>query len=106
MPNQWSVLHVTVRDPRTKAPMPARIRLKRADGTCYVPPAESEVRSSRKQGPQVILYEHFRDRLHLCKALEIQSSHLASGGDVSEMRDSGMSSSPTWRRPNLSTTGF
>ena len=79
MPDQWSLLHVTVRDACTKALMPARIHLKRADGTCYVPPAENEVRSSRKQAPQVILYEHFRDRLHLCKALEIQSSHLASG---------------------------
>jgi len=79
MPGQWSLLHVTVRDAGTGSPTPARIHIKRADGTCYLPPAESDARFGKRRAPQVILPVHFRENLHTCKHLDIRSSHLSTG---------------------------
>ena len=79
MAGKWSMLHVTVRDALTKRPMPARIHIKRADGTCYLPAAETERRFSARHVPAVILPEHFRDRLHVCQETDIRSMHLSTG---------------------------
>ena len=79
METKWSLLHVTVRDAITKDPVPARIHVKRADGTCFVPPAESDQRFARTRVPDVILSEHFREKLHVCQQNDIRSMHLAKG---------------------------
>ncbi len=74
-----SLLHVTVRDATTKSPMPARIHIKRVDGTCYLPPAEATERTRKNRVPQVILADHFRGNLHLCQETDIRSMHLSVG---------------------------
>lgn len=79
MPGNWSSLHITVRDAISKELMPARIHIRRADGTCYLPPSETDRRYGKKQTPQVILPEHFRRNLHLCQQYDLQSSHLTTG---------------------------
>lgn len=79
MRNEWSSLHVTVRDAATKALVPARIHLERVDGTCYLPPAETSRQFTKSKAPQVILPEHFYQNLHLCKQADIRSMHLATG---------------------------
>lgn len=38
MSEEWGLLHMTVRDGATKDLVPARIHIKRPDGTAYVPP--------------------------------------------------------------------
>lgn len=79
MASKWSLLHLTVRDAVTKQITPARIHVKRADGTCYVPPEETDDRFTRGRAPQVILAKHFRHNLHLCRQSDIRSSHLSTG---------------------------
>jgi len=79
MKSNWSLLHVAARDAVTKVCMPARIHIKRPDGTAYLPPAETENRCGRSRVPQVILPEHFRQKLHLCQQVDIRSMHLSQG---------------------------
>ena len=79
MAGKWSMLHVTVRDALTKTVMPARIHIKRADGACFLPTAETERRFDARHVPQVILPEHFRHSLHLCRQGDIRSMHLSTG---------------------------
>jgi len=76
---KWSLLHVAVRDAVTQALMPARIHIKRADGTCYLPPAETAERFGKDGAPEVILPDHFRDKLHVCQQVDIRSAHLSMG---------------------------
>jgi hypothetical protein len=59
--------------------MPARIHIERADGSCYLPPAETGARFSKSQAPPVVLPAHFHENLHSCKHIDIRSSHLSSG---------------------------
>ncbi|MHC4715823.1 MAG: CehA/McbA family metallohydrolase [Planctomycetota bacterium] len=79
MSSKWALLHVTVRDAVTKGLVAARIHVKRADGGCFLPPAESDRRFSRTRAPDVILPEHFRAKLHVCRQNDIRSIHLARG---------------------------
>ena len=79
MDNKWSTLHITVRDGITKEPMPARIHIKRADGSCYLPTHETGRRFGKRKAPQVILPEHFRKCLHACQQVDVRSMHLSTG---------------------------
>jgi hypothetical protein len=79
MAKQWSLLHVAVREELSKALVPARIHIKRADGSCYLPPAETAAPFPKGTVPPIILHTHFRDNLHSCKQVDIRSIHLAGG---------------------------
>ena len=79
MKGKWSLLHVTVRNAITKDLVPARIHVKRPDGTCFLPPAAGDRRFGKNHAPDVILSEHFRDKLHVCQQNDIRSMHLARG---------------------------
>ena len=76
---KWSLLHVKVCDALTKQLMPARIHLKLPDESCYLPPAETDLRFQPDRAPQVILPCHFIENLHLCKQADLRSSHLSTG---------------------------
>ena len=82
MTSQWSMLHIKVRDGITKELVPARIHIKRPDGTCYAPPSEIAEEFSGEQAPQLVLPVHFRENLHICKGIDIQSVHLTIGEAV------------------------
>lgn len=79
MPAEWSMLHLTVRDGTTKRPVPARIHLKRRDGSCHLPPANVDDTFDEKDAPEVILPHHFRKNLHVCQSADIRSAHLTTG---------------------------
>ena len=48
----WAILHLQVRDARTRELLPARIHLKRRDGSCFLPPEEQERRQEKTRAPQ------------------------------------------------------
>ncbi len=79
MADRWSMLHIKVRDEITRELIPARIHIKRPDGTCYIPPPEIKEKFDKEHTPQVILPMHFRRNLHICQSADIQSAHLATG---------------------------
>ena len=77
--HDWSLLHIIVREEVSKETMPARIHIKRADGSCYLPPAETNPPFPRGMAPPIILPNHFRENLHVCRQADIRSIHLTTG---------------------------
>lgn len=79
MPNDWSTLHLVVRDAATKRRVPARVHIKLPDGSCYVPPARVGAAFSEDAAPDVIVKEHFQHCLHVCKQVDLRTAHLSTG---------------------------
>jgi len=73
------MLRLKVRDGLTKRLIPARIHLKRPDGSCYLPPSGIEDTFDENHAPEIVLPHHFRGNLHLCKSTDIRSAHLSTG---------------------------
>ena len=73
--HDWSLLHIIVREEVSKE----TIHIKRADGSCYLPPAEANPPFPRGMAPPIILPNHFRENLHVCRQADIRSIHLTTG---------------------------
>lgn len=79
MASSWALLKLRVKDGLSGRAVPARIHLKRPDGSCYLPPETQESRFDGKHAPPYVLPMHFHKNLHLCKQFHLQSTHLTSG---------------------------
>jgi len=77
MNKNWSTLHLKVQEKTTGKLLPARFHIKQKGGAAYTPP--SDKKKIARGIPEVLTIDVFRNNLHLCQGLDIQSSHLKSG---------------------------
>ena len=73
------MLRIQVSDAHAHTPVPCRVHLKLADGSCWMPGAASETVFAHTSAPDVILPSHFDRYLNICQGADIRSIHLTRG---------------------------
>lgn len=60
-------------------PLPCRLHIKQADGSCWVPEDAGYAEYAETEAPDLLLPAHYSRYLHLCHGTELQSVHLNNG---------------------------
>ncbi|MEW6359351.1 MAG: CehA/McbA family metallohydrolase [Planctomycetota bacterium] len=73
------MLRIRVSDAATGQPIPCRLHIKLADGSCWLPDETGDATYTEEEAPDLLLPSHFRRYLHICEKYDIRSIHLNHG---------------------------